>query len=172
VIADHRLCCCVASLCVDVQRAVQLTRFMLNLGEGAGSVAVRDIVGLSFDAVKKSLRLHVYPLRDGGACCGGGERARVYEPVELRHSDAGVLAVWELTLTQLLRGYPLVRNEAGRPPRRRMLVLINPFGGKGEAADTLAGVEPLLKHIGADITRIGTKHRPLLPPTQRTRLTE
>ncbi len=144
--ANRFSCLCLIVFCCSVAMFVMTVR----------SVAVRSIVGCAYDRVKKTIVLHTYPMPEAG-CCGAGTD-REYQRVVLSHSDAGVLDRWDLAFAQLLAHWnPNEVPNGLRPPRRKLLVLVNPFGGKGTAARVCAAIEPVLAHSGAEVTKLETQ---------------
>ncbi len=154
---------------------------------GSHSVSISSCVGLSVDAASNSLKLHAYPYPDPGCCGADTERVYkpVYThstafyafrlvplltPVlccavlcccvcvqwTLVHSNPQTLQSFAAALQRLICGVS-PHASGPLPAPRRMLVLVNPFGGRGVAARVCSAVEPVLRHTGAAITRRETQ---------------
>lgn len=101
-----------------------------------------DLIGIS--NFGSNIRLHTFKLTGSSTICGKGVPGRKRKDMVMEFSN-------EATLKLCCDSIQRILNESGRP--KRLLVIVNPFGGQKGARRVYASVvEPLFKAAGITYT--------------------
>ena len=116
-----------------------------------------DIVGATTSSSEASqnflLQLHTFAKEQPArGCCGcrSSEVKRVPKVTSLASISRDLATTWRRKLLWAIEGKPY--NEESDPERRKVLVLINPFGGAGAAAAAWNVAHPFLESANVLLT--------------------
>ncbi|KAG0570231.1 hypothetical protein KC19_6G146200 [Ceratodon purpureus] len=112
-------------------------------GERNGQLVVyNDLIGYS--SLGSNIVLYTFKMTESTRFCGKGLPGRKRKDMVMEFTGDAAHRLWSDAIQQTL-------NESGRP--KRLLVIVNPFGGQGTGKKVFTtSVEPLLKAAGISYT--------------------
>ncbi|XVE87943.1 hypothetical protein DITRI_Ditri19aG0029200 [Diplodiscus trichospermus] len=123
---------------------------LLWTGKGERCLSVeKEVLGFALEGSK--IRVKAFVEKRDGICCSGNRGDLVRQSFVFEPLSEDSLRLW----SQKLRDY---LDSLGRP--KRLLIFVNPFGGKKSATKILSqDVKPYLEDADIQITVIETKHQ-------------
>jgi len=116
---------------------------------GSQLVLVNDLIGLKTNS--KTILLHTFKMMSSSSsCCGKTLAGRKRKDMAMEFRDVSTCKLWSESIQRIL-------DQSGRP--KRLLVIVNPFGGQGTGRKLYTtSVEPLLKAAGISYTQKETQY--------------